>query len=125
MKLKTVLARRAHTRALLDKTVRPRTLEFDFVEVRRPVATLVAVTVASGTTAFCGSAMMPVIAPRFDCARLVPAPIARSSRLKGTIRRRTPDRVTTLLIRPLRRSAWLCGICAKSGPEKAAKSSAT
>src|SRR5207244_9202763 len=33
MKLKTVLARRAHTRALLDKTVRPRTLEFDFVEV--------------------------------------------------------------------------------------------
>ena len=32
-KLKTVLARRAHTQALLDGTVRPRTFEFEFVDV--------------------------------------------------------------------------------------------
>src|SRR5437763_15660159 len=31
--LKTVLARRAHTQALIDRTVRPRTCDFDFVEV--------------------------------------------------------------------------------------------
>ena len=32
-KLKTVLVRRAHTQALLDKTVRPRGVEFDFVDI--------------------------------------------------------------------------------------------
>src|SRR5438445_10452128 len=75
-------------------------VEFDLVEVRRPVATFVAVTGAAGTMAPCGSVMMPVIEPRFDWASPALAPSASSIRLKDTTLRQSAKLLIALLIVP-------------------------